>query len=397
MMPSINKTLVLKILILIGVLGIFASLYVKYGQPYLKERSLYTMDEKRIKDLDTLNKAIEDILATSSTTKLGEDNTVYISIPSDDPNCGDLDLPSLAEGWKYHCSSKENYQKTDGTGWIPVKLEKIKKLHIDPKNDIINFFSYITDRSTYTLNATMNSRKGTSNIKDDGSDPLKFEIGPSTNLEAQSKNLIGTWLLQNVKGNTLRERFDNSLDGTIIGGPIQDSYGVIFNGQNFVTIGTNDFINSIGKPNVNFSIELWIKDLDPIDQSLTEKWESEIKYPWAIRVEKNSLVFAIYDGNTWLAASAKLPKLSTNWQQIIATKDSTNIKLYLNGTLIAQTRLPLEKIDTSNSSNFTIGSRNSKGLMPAHVRIGQLKIYKTALNDKTILRTFTEMKNNFFY
>ncbi|MCL5733372.1 MAG: hypothetical protein M1334_01755, partial [Patescibacteria group bacterium] len=81
-------------------------------------------DSSRLSDMASLNSAINIYLTDSGGTGyLGTSSVVYVSLPDTaSSTCGDLGLPPLPSGYSYNCVSTTSLVKTDGTGWLPVKL-----------------------------------------------------------------------------------------------------------------------------------------------------------------------------------------------------------------------------------------------------------------------------------
>jgi len=162
----------LELLIVIGILAILSTTVMIVINPAdLLARS---RDSRRISDLSTLNTAINLFVGFYSNVSLGDPNIVYVSLPSNQSNCSDLNLPSLPSGWSYHCVSSANLRKVDGNGWIPIDFTKmdisspISHLPVDPKNTYVRdlsqsndfFFTYAVDSSKrWELNAKTESAK----------------------------------------------------------------------------------------------------------------------------------------------------------------------------------------------------------------------------------------------
>ncbi|MEI7720246.1 MAG: LamG-like jellyroll fold domain-containing protein [bacterium] len=188
---NIKKERILKALVLLGLIAIAVSLYIQYGAPYLHEHSLQKLDEKRIDDLNSLNGTLQEILKTNSKVSFGNSNTVYVSIPSNNPTCTDLNLPSLPDAWQYHCVATSTLQNTDGTGWLPVALTNISSLPTDPINNQSQHYSFITLNKRYELSAQIGSQKYVAISESDrGSDPLGYEIGDNLQLLGQATGLV---------------------------------------------------------------------------------------------------------------------------------------------------------------------------------------------------------------
>jgi len=144
-------------LILIGIIAIVASLVVRYGLPYLHEKRLEMLDTQRVADIDLLDNLIRQAVANPENMH-GENNTVYISLPSGSPTCNDYELTPLPEGWKYHCVLEENLTKTDGTGWIPINFNQyttyrtFRQLPVDPLNNVkeLEFYAFVQNTNEHS-------------------------------------------------------------------------------------------------------------------------------------------------------------------------------------------------------------------------------------------------------
>ncbi|MCX7616036.1 MAG: type II secretion system GspH family protein [Patescibacteria group bacterium] len=148
-----NKSFTLvEILIVIGILSILFSAVVLVLNPveYFKR----ARDSKRIADINQLALLISNYKYKGNRAlSLGSANTLYLSLPSANQDCSDLNLPKLPSGWSYRCVSSANLLKIDGTGWIPINLTGslsslgTSSLPIDPTNsDTENlYYFYATD------------------------------------------------------------------------------------------------------------------------------------------------------------------------------------------------------------------------------------------------------------
>ncbi|MDP1629068.1 MAG: prepilin-type N-terminal cleavage/methylation domain-containing protein, partial [bacterium] len=125
----------LELLIVIGILAILAAVTILVINP--AELLKRARDSSRISDLNTLKTVIG--LALIEGVSLGQcDNTkVYASIPSETTLSSGALLPS---GITFIQASKENLQKTNGSGWIPINFSGLAmgsplgSLPIDPLN-----------------------------------------------------------------------------------------------------------------------------------------------------------------------------------------------------------------------------------------------------------------------
>ena len=149
----------LELLIVIGILAILSvTVLIVINPADLLARA---RDSNRISDLSTVNSAINAFVAFYPNASLGSVNTVYVSLPSDQSDCSDLNLPSLPGDWSYHCVNLANLRKVDGNGWIPIDFTQmdigspISRLPVDPKNTYVQDLSQANDFFfTYAVNAS---------------------------------------------------------------------------------------------------------------------------------------------------------------------------------------------------------------------------------------------------
>lgn len=403
-MPLLSKQNILRILNGIGIAAIIFSVFIQYGKPYIVEKNLEKEDEARIQSMDSLNKDLHLFFTANSSTSLDLGHTLYLSAPSESPECADLKLPKLANEWRYHCVKLKNNKNPDGSGWLPINLKSIDE-HLDalPGDPTSNHYFAFTvgASSTYAINTILHSRKYLLKRagNDGGVDPSRYEVGDSPSSWTASQGLIGYWPLQQQEGSSLKDASGNRADGTILGGGSWDESGMEFNGQNFIVIKNTPDLVSIGKTDNGYSLGLWARNLGTDNQSLLEKWGSASKYPFALRIEGGYLIFAVYDGKTWIATSKKMPFYDPKkWIQLIAVRDTnqSQLRLYMDGVLVAETDLPPNTlIDASNSDPLTIGSRGPKGLFGAKGYLSHVTVYRKALDDGEVSLLFSQMRSLF--
>ena len=279
--PSNNKSFtLLELLIVIAILAILTATVLIVISP--AEYFRKTRDTKRIADLRSLNESLGLYLAEYGDTNMGSPKTVYISLPSNDPTCAAdyPNLPSLPTGWQYHCAPETSYQKTDGTGWIPVNFQSISfgsplsHLPIDPVNSADQglYYAYVTGGS-WELTAIFESKKYLKEaVKDGGSDPTMYEIGSDTSLSPFLHGLVGAWKFNEGGGTTAYDSSGNDNDGTIYGASWVD--GKVGKALSFD--GDNDYVEI---PSVNpqkaITVCAWIKSYDSYYKAL---WQLISKY-----------------------------------------------------------------------------------------------------------------------
>lgn len=111
-------------------------------------------------DIAALRSAI--LLNLAEGGSLGTPGITYISIPDTDINCAGLPLP--AGSWR--CSSPDNLQRTNGTGWIPINFDilpmgsPLSVLPIDPVNSVsTSYYTYSTDGAGFVITAVPESAR----------------------------------------------------------------------------------------------------------------------------------------------------------------------------------------------------------------------------------------------
>jgi len=393
MMPRPQKETILKTLILIGIIAIIASLYIQYGKPYIKELSLQKQDEQRIKDLDTLSGMMKDMIAASSTQFIGNNNTIYISIPSDNSNCANLDLPSVPEGWQYHCVATSTLHKTDGTGWIPVKLsEKIKQLPIDPTNnpETLNYYAYVASSTNeYVFTGVLDSKNllKSKAQNDGGVDSIRYEVGKNLFVWSDAVGLIGYWPIKE-RGKVLKDLSGNSNNGIIFNDPIFNLNSP--SNKSFIKFSANLDYVKIKSEQINqlkrFTVATYFL-VDPDSNSNTivlGNYGGNAK-GFQIRQENNSIVGTMGMGN-----GSNIDLISKNekgkWYFVTLTFDGESLSLYVNGK-IKESR-EVNQIDMVSGFDINIGKNAWDSKRQLKGEVGETRIYQTSLSRTEILKMY---------
>ena len=117
----------IELLIVIGILAVLATTVLLVINPAQLVKQ--SRDANRITEINQINKALLLFQGFGgSSSAMGNSNTIYISLPDTDSQCGSYygQLTATTTGWNYHCSTSANYRNIDGTGWIPVDLTSIQ-------------------------------------------------------------------------------------------------------------------------------------------------------------------------------------------------------------------------------------------------------------------------------
>jgi len=398
--PSNNKSFtLLELLIVIAILAILTATVLIVISP--AEYFRKTRDTKRITDLRSLNESLGLYLAEYGDTNMGSPKTVYISLPSNDPTCAAdyPNLPSLPTGWQYHCAPETSYQKTDGTGWIPVNFQSISfgsplsHLPIDPVNSADQglYYAYVTGGS-WELTAIFESKKYLKEaVKDGGSDPTMYEIGSDTSLSPFLHGLVGAWKFNEGGGTTAYDSSGNDNDGTIYGASWVD--GKVGKALSFD--GDNDYVEI---PSVNpqkaITVCAWIKSYDSYYKAL---WQLISKYSAYILgtsgVDSKNVCFIINSGG-WQYGSCYNVSNPEEWHFFCGTYDSTIIaqrkKLYVDGILRDSTN-PSGLI-AADTGPINIGQRECCPGQIFHGIIDEVRIYNRALSEREIKAIYEATK-----
>ena len=212
----IKSFTLIELLIVIAILAILAAAVVIVLNP--SEMISESRDSARITGLKSIDKAVSLYTINLPGNSIGSSNTVYLSLPDSSSTCASYTLPPLTSPWVYSCSTAANYQKTDGTGWIPINFNTapggspFSNLPIDPINSATNlqYFAYIPSSNKWEVSGKMESEKfnvlgGNDVVTGDGGDePIRLELGSDLTLApwsfefssfpvATSRNNAGGW------------------------------------------------------------------------------------------------------------------------------------------------------------------------------------------------------------
>jgi hypothetical protein len=391
-----KKRLILQILISVTLFGVFISVYVRWGLPFIQELVNRRADSSRIADIDNLSEEIERALKRGAT--IGVEKTIYTSLPSYISNCSDLDLPDLPDGWKYHCVPEGSLQNSTGDGWLPINFEgvvpgEVSRLPLDPKNnaETLSFYSFVSENSTstkYVLTATPDSKKFLREMasNDQGADPLRYELG-STALWSIAQGIIGFWPL-NDEDPKVKDHSPYSNDGLLINNLEWRDKKLFFTGDGYIKIPENDTLSKIGDSTKNYSVYLWFKTDQNKDQSLTEKWINGT-YPFSFRGPTPGLRFGSYDGTDNPVAVSNGLYADNRWHLAAGTVDHSigKIRLYVDD------QKPVTIIDTTtkstaNNGAFPIGARYLGSQNAYNGYIANVAIYARVLSPNEIKRLF---------
>jgi len=192
-----------ELLIVIAILAVLAAAVVIVLNP--AELVSQSRDSKRISDIKSIASAVDILIVDKTDPNLGDENFVFISLPDVNEDCSGISgLPVLPSGWAYRCVSPSDLTKINGDGWIPVDFTTINGgsplsyLPLDPKNDINNFYQYVSSDKKYEVQALFESVKFQPTGGEDGGSSTRYEKG--NNLSLSPYTTQDNWI--KVPGNS---------------------------------------------------------------------------------------------------------------------------------------------------------------------------------------------------
>jgi hypothetical protein len=389
---KITKKSVLISLIILGILAILSSLYVQYAKPYLAEKKLEKMDAVRIHNLDTLDSLIKSAVSASSTSYIGASSTIYISIPSDDQTCSNLDLPFVPDGWSYHCVSTSTLRNTDGTGWLPINLStEFTQLPVDPVNNTreLNYFRYIASSTDeYSLSCALESKKmlALKALRDTGVDNTLYELGSNLKLEATAQGLIGYYLLNETKTD-LMDLSGNNNDG-FMSNPILKKEGCIL--ENCLQLKNTGQVITFKKNTLSskkITIMIWV-NLEKVDRDAYELiWNPSgafSLYAYNSRQKLSSLSAATINGNQRLT---DLDTLTYNeWHQLGFVFSEGLLANITDGNKHQEIDLGTDSLQINNNMLII----NNRDLYKGY--LNEFRIYNRDLSPIEIKKSYTALQ-----
>ena len=396
----------IELLVVIGILAILTAAVVVVLNPaeYLKQ----ARDTTRMNDLGQINQALT-VLESQGVTSFGTANTVYVSIPDNaSSTCGSLGLPTLPSSYNYHCVTASNLQNINGTGWISVDFTQstalaFSNLPIDPTNTTStgDYYTY-TPGGSWELTALMEAQKHNAAIADGGAYPGLYEKGTNLKLmpSTRDQGLVGGW---GFDGGTSGSISDNQTIG------LKDSSGNNNNGTasnangtgmawvpGKVGLGAVSFdgvddrvlvsdANSLDAGGA-FTVSVWVK-WNSFDSSrmIIEKgdgsgnpqpcnyglWGQNTRFEGYIG--KNGVDYNEIDSPSYVSMGMQ----TGQWYHIAFTADGSNLKLYMNGSLVKSASETFAPVGNTYPLRIAEGSYSN---YPFNGLIDDVRIYNRALS-----------------
>lgn len=148
---------------MIAIIGMLSALVVLVLDP--AELLRQARDSSRVSDMSMIKNAISIYFSTASQISMGDSGKCYVSSAETTERCGGLFSGAYTET---NATISENI---DGTGWLPIDLTLVPSgapigaFPVDPINDSTHYYAFAASstRSTYELNANMESKKYSQN------------------------------------------------------------------------------------------------------------------------------------------------------------------------------------------------------------------------------------------
>ncbi len=353
----------IELLIVIAILVILAVVVILTLNP--TELLAQGRDSQRLSDMASLNSAINIYLVDSAGTgSLGTANTVYVSLPDTaSSSCGDLSLPTLSSGYAYHCASTTSLVKTDGTGWLPVKLAStssgtpLGSLPKDPTNSSLTglYYTYITDGSgNYEVTAVLESIKyAPQETKDGGPINFMYEAGNKLTLASAAEGFDGIWKFDGNGNDSSANTNNFTATGTplptVAPGVLGQSYAFSNSGTGFLVASSTTSTTPLGGS--ARSMGIWVYPTS------TPNGSSAVAYILISYGTGNfNQIFALIDDCTggYTCGAADLVVFANDlhsttvlplnkWSFLTGVYDgNSNLYLYYDGSLIASENVTLD-------------------------------------------------------
>ena len=200
------------------------------------------------------------------------------------------------------------------------------------------------------------------------------------------------------KNGTTNYNLSNTFNGTLTNGVSFNSS----NGGSFVFDGTDDYINYGNNLDItgSFSINIWFKSASSQSSSfcgLVSKDASGNFGNYGIYGDNpsNYIRFGFYgtdNAQREVSNSSYYDLVSQTWVNYLGTYDQSNLKLYRNGSLIAQSSV--STTPKTNTTSLTIGTRLANNL-EYKGDIAIVQIYNKGLLSTEVLQNYNAQKDRF--
>jgi type II secretory pathway pseudopilin PulG len=388
-----------ELLVVIGILAILTAAVVIVLNP--AELLKQSRDSKRTTDLASLNNAIKLLLTQNPDVNLGSASTVYVSLADSSSTCGSYALPGLPSGWQYRCATSANYQKTDGSGWVPVSFSSggtvasLPALPVDPQNAGIYYYSYIAGGS-WEIAGMFESKKYFAKAQNDaGADPERLEVGSDLALWKNAYGLVGYWPFDEGNGTSAADASGNGNAGTLMNGPAWQAGSNCKVGGCLSLDGADDYVNA-GNSNSLMPASLTVMGWMRLGAGENGNWMFINRAPggtpgsYYIYADAPTIAEWSIFSNAGARRDVVGPISKNEWYHIAGTTDASSQvqKIYINGILQGQqVAVPLG----SNTSTVLFGSYGGGGYY-LNGTIDDIRVYNRVLSEAEVQAIYNATK-----
>ncbi|AKJ05409.1 concanavalin A-like lectin/glucanase superfamily protein [Archangium gephyra] len=200
---------------------------------------------------------------------------------------------------------------------------------------------------------------------------------------------VGHWAFEDTAGSlTVRDSSGNGADGTKYNGVTSNFSGRI--GQSLIFDGVDDRVEVPDRPSFHFTTAMtasaWVRHPNADGpNTIVGKWYGPDAY--LLRVEDGQYVFtvALDDGTT---RDVYAPATANVWTHVAGVFNGADIKLYVNGTLMATT----PAVGTLSDSTQPVIIGNQPEWNAFEGQIDEVQLYDTALGGQKIRHLAQAMK-----
>lgn len=198
--------------------------------------------------------------------------------------------------------------------------------------------------------------------------------------------LVGAWLFDDGKGETVTDSSDNGLDGKIAKGKpkwVDGKFGgaMEFGGQDMVTVDDDDALDLS-----EFTIAAWVNipkvsGAWQIIASKEHRNPTGRNYGLFGHINSGVVHYSFTTNAGWKSFDAKTVVTDGDWQHVAGTYDGSDFKLYLNGGVDAQVS-PGTKPDNHDNFLFIGGCDIGNYWMTG--TIDEVVLYNRALSEQEL-------------
>jgi hypothetical protein len=187
----------------------------------------------------------------------------------------------------------------------------------------------------------------------------------------------------------------NGNNGTLTNGPTYSSSNL----GSIVFDGVDDNVNagngaSLSMGTGDFSLESYFRPTGSANyRIILQKGNPGIgvNRGYRLRIEIDNTIHFVVTGDTEQVAISSAITYN-NWYQVLATKESSGLKIYLNGALSGTGTTPAGTTTVSN--NFTIGLQDG-GNWPFNGNISLIRVYNRSLTASEVLQNFNAQRGRY--